>query len=189
MDADVTQSPRPDWFDPSMRRRLVAFARRFVGDGHEAEDVVQETLLRASEGRGRLREGDRAEAWLFRICRHAAIDHVRSRRVRRSVWCAMPDEAEDWILEREKGHSGPSGEGSEGRASLDAEAATRPRGAPALQAGPLKGLPAHHRLLLELHYHRGLGQPLLCRRSGLTASALRVRLFRARRRLLPDLAG
>ena len=186
MDDERADTPLEGWFEPPMRRRLVAFARRFVGDRHEAEDIAQETLLRASQGRQRLRSGDRAEAWLFRICRHAAIDHVRSRRVRRGVWCSMPEESDDWVPEQTGSADSQEPVPVEGACGASVSA-----GSPESPAGgllpPLEGLPAHQRLLLELHYHRGLGQATLCRLSGLSASALRVRLFRARRRLLPDL--
>jgi len=44
----------------------------------------------------------------------------------------------------------------------------------------LRDLPAHSRLLMSLYYEKGLSQPTICRMTGLSASALRVRLFRAR---------
>lgn len=159
------------WTAVTMRRRLVAFARRFVKDPHEAEDIAQEVLLRAEDGQASLRSDARAEAWLFRICRHAAIDHVRARKVRRGVWASMPEEADDWAMST-------GGESSAG-ASVDLGEAWRRFTAP-LELG---SVPAHQRLLLELHYGRGLCQGLLGRLSGLSASALRVRLYRARRRM------
>jgi RNA polymerase sigma-70 factor (ECF subfamily) len=153
--ASGTAAERP-WQSPELRRRLVAFARRFVRDAAEAEDIAQETLFRAASGRARLRSTERAEAWLFRICRHAAIDHVRSRRVRRAMWGAMTSEIEAWATE------------------VDPEPVDS-------RTGPdLCHLPAHHRLLMVLYYQRGLSQATLCRLTGLSASALRVRLFRAR---------
>lgn len=163
---DTQPSTRPaagldDWWKPAMHRRLVAFARRFVGDAGEAEDIAQETLMRAGAGPRQLRSPDRAEAWLFRICRHAAIDLVRSRRVRRAVWGQLPEDAS----ELGPIHEDASAEDA-GGAELD-----------------LADVPAHHRLLLDLHYRKGLSQPVLCRMTGLSPSALRVRLYRARRAL------
>jgi len=149
------------WHDKAMRDRLAAFARRFVGDAWEAEDIAQETLVRAGRSVNGLRRGDRAEAWLFRICRHAAIDHVRSRRVRRGVWAPMPLDGEGWAVP----------------AAPDADTeSSAPVGPPV----NLRALPAHHRLLMSLYYEQGWSQATICRMTGLSPSALRVRLFRAR---------
>jgi RNA polymerase sigma-70 factor (ECF subfamily) len=160
-----------------MRRRLVAFATRYVGDAWEAEDVVQETLLRARDSLPGLRSRERGEAWLFRICRHAAIDHVRSRHVRRSVWRQFPD-PEPRAAETTRSTSGvrqAEGDPSEG---LDTGSGA------CLDALPMRSLPAHQRVLVSLHYEHGVSQPMLCRMTGLSPSALRVRLFRARLTLL-----
>ena len=150
----------------ALQRRLTAFARRFVGDRDEAEDVAQEALFRAARGWGRLRSAERAEAWVFRICRHAAIDHVRARRVRQGVWAPLPADAHDWA--------------GESRSVRSSAGAVPGRSVGVATRGAARHLPAHHRLLLTLHYGCGYSQPLLCRMTGLSASALRVRLFRAR---------
>lgn len=47
--------------------RLLRFARRLTGNGPSAEDLVQETLLKAWRSFGQFREGTNARAWLFRI--------------------------------------------------------------------------------------------------------------------------
>jgi RNA polymerase sigma-70 factor (ECF subfamily) len=172
-----------------MRRRLVAFASRYVGDAWEAEDIVQETLLRAKDSLPGLRARDRGEAWLFRICRHAAIDHVRSRHVRRAVWTSWPAPQENGAP-YEPGSApcgGParaSRQGdAHGGAHGGANAGTRSGARSGGESGPvvdLRTLPAHQRLLVSLHYVHGYSQPMLCRMTGLSAAALRVRLFRAR---------
>lgn len=152
------QEPRGDWLDEGLRRRLTAHARRFVGDASEAEDIAQETLMRVDKSWDRLRARGRIEAWMFRICRHAAIDYVRARKVRRGVWGAMPEDGETWgLITHEDG--------------------------PDLSALDERGLTAPQRLLLGLHYEKGLSQPRICSMTGLSAPALRVRLFRARRAL------
>jgi RNA polymerase sigma-70 factor, ECF subfamily len=48
-------------------RDLLRFARRLTRDAAEAEDLVQESLLRAWRGFGRFEPGTNARAWLFRI--------------------------------------------------------------------------------------------------------------------------
>jgi len=67
--------------DARYRRRLVRFARGFVGGGTaDAEDVVQEAMVRAVRA---LRNGSRPEApgaWLHRITRNCALDLTAARR-------------------------------------------------------------------------------------------------------------
>jgi len=48
-------------------RSLLRFARRLTSDPAAAEDLVQETLMRAWRGFDQFRGGTNARAWLFRI--------------------------------------------------------------------------------------------------------------------------
>ena len=57
---------------------LLAHVRRLVGD--DAEDVLQDALLRALRAYPRLAHADHLRAWLFRIATNAAVDHHRGRR-------------------------------------------------------------------------------------------------------------
>jgi RNA polymerase sigma factor (sigma-70 family) len=67
--------------DERYRRRLVRFARGFVPGGQaDAEDVVQDAMVRAVRA---LRNGSRPDAlapWLHRITRNCALDLTASRR-------------------------------------------------------------------------------------------------------------
>ena len=62
----------------SHRRELTGFCYRMLGSGSEAEDAVQETMVRAwraidsFEGRSSLR------SWLYRIANNVCVDMVRS---------------------------------------------------------------------------------------------------------------
>ena len=168
---------------PVMRQRLLNFARRFVPDASEAEDVVQEVLLRAGEVPEHITLIGRTDSWLLRVCRHLAIDHVRSRRVRRAVWAPMPDDADTWTPpERPRSERwGPVARG--------ARRFVLRRRTPAPRARvTLRDLPAHSRLLMSLYYERGLSQSAICSMTGLTTPALRVRLFRARGELMQQAA-
>ena len=53
----------------------------FVTRNHaEAEDLVQETYLRAIQAMGRLRAGSNMKAWLFTILRNVWLNQLRKRR-------------------------------------------------------------------------------------------------------------
>lgn len=52
------------------RPRLLAFLTRTCGDGRDAEDVLQETLLRAHRARHQLVERGQFRAWIYTIARH-----------------------------------------------------------------------------------------------------------------------
>lgn len=60
-------------------RRLLALARSIVAD-LEAEDVVQEALIKAWQKLGSLREPEAFKGWLTRIVANAAIGRARRRR-------------------------------------------------------------------------------------------------------------
>lgn len=62
--------------------RLYRFAWRLSGDAHIAEDLAQETLLRAWRNRDTLRDPERLRIWLFRICANLWRDEGRKRKVR-----------------------------------------------------------------------------------------------------------
>ncbi|MEM6396743.1 MAG: RNA polymerase sigma factor [Bacteroidota bacterium] len=61
-----------------LRDRLYRLAYRLLGERTEAEDVVQETMLKLWEKRTDLIEVNNVEAWSFRLLRNQSIDRYRS---------------------------------------------------------------------------------------------------------------
>ena len=61
---------------------LFAYAMALTGNRYEAEDLVQETYLRAIQAMGRLREDGNAKAWLYTILRNIRLNQVRQQRIR-----------------------------------------------------------------------------------------------------------
>jgi len=53
------------------------FALRLTGDRHRAEDLTQETLLRAWQRQEQLKEGRAVRVWLFRIATNLWTDELR----------------------------------------------------------------------------------------------------------------
>jgi RNA polymerase sigma-70 factor (ECF subfamily) len=61
------------------QRRVFTFARYFLGQREEAEDVTQEVLIRLWRNADGL-DDERLGAWLLRVTRNACYDRLRQRR-------------------------------------------------------------------------------------------------------------
>lgn len=70
-----------------------------VGSATEAEDLLQQSLLKALQNRDTLRRGERAVAWFYRILRNAVVDHYRQRASERRradrLWTEMHATGDD----------------------------------------------------------------------------------------------
>ncbi|MGH3071450.1 MAG: RNA polymerase subunit sigma-70 [Gaiellaceae bacterium] len=64
------------------RRGLHLHCYRMVGSLHEAEDLLQETFLRAWRALARFEERSSVRAWLYRIATNACLDALKRRRRR-----------------------------------------------------------------------------------------------------------
>ena len=76
---------------------LLAHARRLSGPD-QAEDVLQDALLRALRAYPRLSHGEHLRAWLYRVTTTTAIDAHR-RRSREVVTDAPPEQPEHPVYE------------------------------------------------------------------------------------------
>jgi RNA polymerase sigma-70 factor (ECF subfamily) len=114
-------------------RALLAYAVRLTdGDRSRAEDIVQETLLRAWRNLDRL-DGDSrpVRPWLFTVAQHLAVDAHRARRAR-------PQEVGDAVLASVPGLDQVEG-------TLDRIVVT----------DALESLSAEHRSVIVETYYRG----------------------------------
>lgn len=94
----MTATDRRSW--ETLAGRLRPFITRRVATKADADDVLQDVLVRVHRGIGSLRDEDRVSAWVFRVARNAIVDHVRARRpTADDVEIATTDAA----LEREEG--------------------------------------------------------------------------------------
>ncbi len=129
---------------------LWRYAMRLTGDHTGAEDVVQETLLRAWQHPEVVDDSERsARAWLFTVARNMIIDERRSARFRKEVSSAGRSGVPE--------HAGPD----EVNAALDrmligdamaVAASGAPRGDP---PALLSGLVERPRLPEDLRHRRG----------------------------------
>ena len=152
-------------------RALFAIAYGVLQNREEAEDVVQDTLVKAWKTRWRVRDPEKFPAWLSTIARHRARDVARRRR---SV--PFPTEAEE-----------PIDPGDE-----TAAASLRAKEMNEQVRNALATLPELHRAALTLRYFETMDYASIERTLGLSNGALRGILGRAmatmRQRLGPALA-
>lgn len=90
-------------------REMYAAAVRMTRNPADAEDLLQETYLRAYRGFAGFREGTNLRAWLYRILTNAFINTYRKRQ--REPQMVSDDEVEEWYLYDKLG-----GEGAEASA-------------------------------------------------------------------------
>jgi RNA polymerase sigma-70 factor (ECF subfamily) len=144
-----------------------------VGRDHpDVEDCTHETLSRALEGRGRLREGEPLRPWVLGIARHVALDALRERRrARREQPQSEGDEAgaqASWLERLADPSPGP-----EERAA-SAERARR------IQAA-MQSLSGEQRDALIFFHVDGLGYQAIARRMGVPLGTVATWISRGRR--------
>ena len=147
-------------------RTLFAIAYGILQNREEAEDVVQDSLVKAWKTRWRVRDPEKFPAWLSMIARHRAHDVFRKRR---------PVSFTHEAIETSEAHM-PDGVEIDQQLHL-----------------ALATLPELHRAALTLRYFEDLDYQTIENTLGLTNGALRGILGRAlaslRKQLRPALAS
>jgi RNA polymerase sigma-70 factor (ECF subfamily) len=153
----------------SSSRNLFAIAYGVLQNREEAEDVVQDTLVKAWKSRWRVREPEKFPAWISTIARHRARDLARRRRPE-----PLPHDFESAETVEPKTETENADLNSEVQAALSQ-------------------LPELHRMAVTLRYFEELDYATIEQTLGLTNGALRGILGRAlgvmRRKLKPALAS
>lgn len=166
---DVAVDPRAEQFREQVLAELdvlVRVARRLTRDHHAAEDLVQETLLRAYRGRDRF-DGRHPRAWLLTILRNTHLNQVRKRR---------PDLLEDELAQRLPAR------GSDGRTEGAAGQALHDDLDPVVRDA-LAVLSANHRAVIALVDLDGLTYQQAADLLEVPVGTVMSRLHRARRKV------
>ena len=153
------------------RRRVLGTVYHLLGDPADVEDVGQDVFIRMFRSLAQLRSPEVFESWLYRLTVNTVYDHLRKRRRRIETPLST--------LQEEQVHH------------LDAAASSRlfDREEQSKENRELLGrllddIPAGDRSLLLLKEVEGLSLSELEQVYGVRANALKVRLFRARKRAL-----
>jgi RNA polymerase sigma factor (sigma-70 family) len=96
------------------RRELHVYCYRMLGSFDEAEDHVQEVLLRAWRSREHFQGRSSPRTWLYRVATNACLDTLR-RDARRAVRLAISPQVGEWNGEQEVGDALRGGMTSLGR--------------------------------------------------------------------------
>lgn len=148
---------------------VYTLARRLVGDPHLASDVAQEAMIRAWRALPKFRGDSRLSTWLYRITVNTSWTHRTRAQRHRSV---PIEEHYDLAAPEDRDHPVFAGEMLELRARLR-EALDR--------------LPDGQRQVVVLKDIHGWSHAEIAEATGISVTAAKVRLHRARARLARDL--
>ncbi|OFW31532.1 MAG: hypothetical protein A3H97_03370 [Acidobacteria bacterium RIFCSPLOWO2_02_FULL_65_29] len=166
-----------------LRAQEAAFRFSFLVCGHtqDAEDVMQDALLKTYRYVGRIREPEAFRTWLYRTVRNACL-MKRRRRV---------DEPAH-MVSIEQGM--PTGDG--GYAAVDLEDPAKAPDEAAMNAwlgerlrAALRVLPPSYRIIVFLREMEGLSTREVARVTGISEANVKTRLHRARGILREQLEG
>jgi RNA polymerase sigma-70 factor, ECF subfamily len=159
--------------------RMLATARRIVGNDDAAQDVVQDAFLSAFRSIDGFQGGSRLSTWLHRIVVNTALMKLRSKRRR-------PEESIEDLLPRfaDDGHWADDPRPWDSSADVLLERHETRR----IVRAAIERLPASHREVLLLRDVEELDTEETAAILGLTPAATRVRLHRARQALRTLLA-
>ena len=151
------------------REAIFRFLLGMTRDPAEAEDLTQETLLRAHDKLATLDDATKLLPWLYRIAGNVARD-----RFRQASWRRRPQPLE-----------------SEGSGAVLPIVDSGPRLDKAMEQremsdcvrGYLEDLPGAYRTVILLHDVQGLTNPEIAELLGVSVGAVKIRLHRARGRL------
>lgn len=141
---------------------LARHLRRLVRDDEVAQDLLQDTLLRAHRALTRLGAGANERAWLYRVATNAALNWLRDR------------SREHRALDAHARESGDAGGGSDSPFDADDRALLWQR---------VAALPQRQRVALTLRVADELEYAEIAARMGCSAEAARANVYQAVRRL------
>jgi len=147
----------------SMEPRVRAYFRRRVGRNDAlVDELVQDILVRIHRGLPDLKQADRWQAWVMRMCRNVFIDQLRQRRHLTIIDNDSP-------------------------AAPEVPSESVPLAIQRFLHDILEAIGEPHRSVVQLADFEGVPGPLAAQRLGLSLTAYKARLHRARERIRQEL--
>ncbi|GLR16358.1 RNA polymerase sigma factor [Portibacter lacus] len=144
------------------KNKMYRLALRIVGSSHEAEDVVQEVMIKVWKKRDHLESVKNMEAWCMTLTRNEAIDATRSKH-RRTVGMETQFDMQD---------QGASAQ----RQMESSETVNRIK-------GYISALPENYRTVVHLRDIEEMSYDEIAEVSGFTKDQVKVYLHRGRKKL------
>lgn len=147
-------------------KEILNFHYRLVGNRFEAEDLAQETFIKAYKRFGSLQEQEKVKSWLYRIARNTTIDFFRKNKN-----SSIPLEA-------------PMLESYAQATAVDHRVEVMGREISAELKKSLATLSMEDQTIVKLLYYEGFSYKEICDLMNINQNTLKSRLHRARKVLL-----
>ena len=158
------------------RKRILGTIARLIGRPEDVEDVAQEVFLRLYYSLDQLRTPEVFEPWLYRLTVNASYDYLRKQRRRHES--RMSDLSEQQVMMADASAGGKQNAEDQRRGQVREQVRAL-----------LESVSEEDRILLMLKEVEGLSLKELEQIYRVKENALKVRLFRARQRVLKAFAA
>ena len=158
-------------------KKIYRLGMNLTGSPEDAEDVLQETFLKAFEHLPEFRADARFYTWIVRIAVNEALMKLRKRRASKEVPVEDSEDDEGAVTVREFADWKPNPEQQLARAELEN-----------ILQNAIRALPPSFRTVFYLRDVEDLSTEETAELLNLSVGAVKARLFRARLRLREDLS-